>query len=78
MPLQNTIRTVTVRGQSAGLDKVSVAQGRLAEASEASARVTETSARRQLSAADAFERVSAQIDPAFRAQQQMARGRGRL
>jgi hypothetical protein len=56
MPSQNTIRTVTVRGQSAGLDKlaadldrVAVAQGRLAEASAAAARVTETSSRRQLS-----------------------------
>lgn len=81
MAATNTIDTVTVRGVSEGLDKVeadlnklSDAHIRVGQASEAAARVTDTSTKRQIDVGRAFERLTAQIDPAFRAQQQMARG----
>jgi len=77
---QNTIDTVTVRGVSEGLDKVTAdlnkvsdAHGRVAQASEEAAKVTDSSAKRQLSVANAFERVMAKNDPIFRAQRDMAR-----
>jgi len=80
MAAQNTIDTVTVRGVSEGLDKVtsdlnkvSDAHGRVAQASEEAAKVTDSSAKRQLSVANAFERVMAKNDPVFRAQREMAR-----
>jgi len=85
MAATNTIDTVTVRGVSEGLDKlatdlnkVSDAQTRVGQASEEAARVTDTATKRQLDIGRAFERLAAQIDPAFRAQQQMARGQAIL
>lgn len=72
------IRELTIRGRSEGLDKVAGDLQRVGQAAEAVGKVTETSARRQLSAASAFERLSAQIDPAYRAQQQFARGQNTI
>lgn len=81
MPALNTLRTVTIRQVSEGADKVRSdldglvsAQQRVAQASEQTATVTEMSSRRQLSAAAAFDKMRAAIDPAFRAQQQFERG----
>jgi len=81
MAATNTIDTVTVRGVSDGLDKVTSdlnrvadAHAKVGQASEEAAKVTDTATRRQLDVGRAFERLAAQIDPAFRAQQQMARG----
>jgi hypothetical protein len=81
MAAQNTIDTVTVRGVSEGLDKlasdldkVKQAQEGLGKAGEETAKFFDKPAPRQLDVGKAFERLTAQIDPAFRAQQQMARG----
>lgn len=80
MPSINTLRTVTIRQVSEGADKVrsdldglTAAQERVAQASETTATVTETSSRRQLSAAAAYDKVRAAVDANFRAQQQMER-----
>lgn len=85
MAATNTIDTVTVRGVSEGLDKlasdldkVRQAQDNLAKAGEETAKVFDKPAPRQLDVGKAFERLTAQIDPAFRAQQQMARGQAIL
>ena len=81
MPTLDTIRNLTVRGQSQGLDRVkadldavSAAQGRVATSAERMATVTDMSSRRQLSAAAALERLAASHDATYRAQQQHARG----
>jgi hypothetical protein len=82
---ERKIVSVEVTGTSRGLDKiateinkVSDAQDRLTETSEEAAKVTETTSRRQLSAATAYQRLVAQIDPVFAAQQRLSRGQGVL
>ncbi|WP_173087378.1 phage tail length tape measure family protein [Devosia sp. 1635] len=69
MPSLNTIKTLTVRGQSQGLDrieadlnKVGAAQKKVAQSGEEMARTTETSARRQLSAAGSFDKLNQRLD----------------
>lgn len=80
MPSLNTLRTVTIRQVSEGADKVrsdldglAAAQQRVAQASDATATVTEMSSRRQLSAAAAYDKVRATVDANFRSQQQLER-----
>ncbi|MBA9071624.1 hypothetical protein FHR71_005410 [Methylobacterium sp. RAS18] len=80
MPSLNTIRTVSVRYQSEGADRfrtdadaAAAAQGNLAQATEQAATVTEQSARRQLSAATAYDRVRASVDANYRSQLAMER-----
>ncbi|MFC6792942.1 hypothetical protein ACFQE0_27330, partial [Methylobacterium komagatae] len=80
MPSINTLRTVTVRYQSEGADKVrsdadavAAAQTRMGAAAEAASVTTETASRRTLSAAGSFDRLRASVDAQFRAQQQMER-----
>lgn len=65
----NAVRTLTVRGQSQGLDrvasdlnKVSAAQDKVSQTSETMARTTETSSRRQLSAGRDFQRLMERND----------------
>ncbi|ODT50259.1 phage tail length tape measure family protein [Devosia sp. 63-57] len=76
----NVVRSVTVRGQSEGLDKVerdlnkvSAAQEKVAATGETAARVTETSTRRQVSAARDYQRVMERNDRMIALQAQMAR-----
>lgn len=76
----NVVKTVTVRGQSQGLDrveddlnKVSAAQERVGKTGEAVARVTETSTRRQLSASRDFQRLMERQDRVIYLQNQLAR-----
>ncbi len=70
MPTIETIRRLTIEGQSRGMDKVvgdlkaaSGAQREFAATSEAVATTTETSAKRVLSAANAYEKMQMRIDP---------------
>jgi hypothetical protein len=79
MQLQ-AVRTLTVRGQSQGLDKVkadldavSASQQGVAQSSTAMATASETSARRQLSAAGAFERLIERNDRMVYIQRQLER-----
>ena len=76
----NVVRTVTVRGQSEGLEKVesdlnrvSAAQEKVGQTGEATARVTETSAKRQISAANAYQRVMERNDRLIALQTRLAR-----
>ncbi|MCO6389442.1 tape measure protein [Aliihoeflea aestuarii] len=85
MSAQSTVRIVHIRGTQEGLDKleqdlrsVSDAQDNLAKSSETVARTTETTSRRQLSAAGAYDRLRGQIDSQFRAQSQLERGQQTL
>lgn len=78
---QQTVDTVKVVGMSEGLDKlasdiskVAAAEDKLAQSSEEAARVTETSSKRKLSLENAYKRLAASIDPAYAAQQRLARG----
>lgn len=80
MATLNTIRTVSVRYQSEGAerfrsdaDAAAASQANLAQATEQAATVSEQSARRQLSAASAYDRVRASVDANYRAQLAMER-----
>lgn len=80
MATLNTIRTVSVRYQSEGADRfrsdadaAAASQTNLAQATEQAATVTEQSARRQLSAASAYDRVRASVDANYRSQLAMER-----
>lgn len=80
-----SIRLLTVKGQSQGLDKVEQDLGRVAaaqkqvgDASTVAAQAFETSSRRQISAAGALDRLSKQIDQTYRAQQGLSRGQAVL
>ncbi|WP_437871519.1 phage tail length tape measure family protein [Methylorubrum extorquens] len=80
MATLNTIRTVSVRYQSEGADRfrsdadaAAASQANLAQATEQAATVSEQSARRQLSAASAYDRVRASVDANYRAQMAMER-----
>ncbi|MDR7036107.1 phage-related minor tail protein [Methylobacterium sp. BE186] len=79
----NTIRTMTVRYISEGAEKmrsdadaVTTSQERVGQAANQTATVTEQSARRQLSAATAYDRLRQQIDETYRAQQRLDRASG--
>ncbi|WP_375275871.1 phage tail length tape measure family protein [Methylorubrum thiocyanatum] len=80
MATLNTIRTVSVRYQSEGADRfrsdadaAAASQASLAQATEQAATVSEQSARRQLSAASAYDRVRASVDANYRSQLAMER-----
>ena len=80
MSNQSVVRTLTVRGTSDGLDKVAAdltkvadAHGRAADASTRAASVTETSAKRQLSTANAWDRLRKSVDDTYAAEQRLAR-----
>lgn len=78
-----TVRLIRVQGRPEGLDKLAAelrkvqeAQTGVAQAGDAAAAATERSARRQLSALNAWERQAARADSAFKAQQQFDRELG--
>jgi phage-related minor tail protein len=75
-----TIRQLTVRGVSQGLDTLvrdlnaaTEAQQKNTAAGEAAATVTDRAAGRQISVAQAYERVARQYDVGYRQQQEVAR-----
>jgi ribosomal protein S20 len=85
MASTTTIKRLTVEGRSVGLDKVTAdlravsgAQDEVARSSEATAKVTETSARRQISASAAWERHRRSVDEAARAQSAFERGQNTI
>jgi len=85
MAALESIRLLTIKGQTVGFDKVesdlgkvASAEKQLGDASAAAAQIMETSSRRQISAANALDRLSKQIDATYRAQQGMTRGQGVL
>jgi len=69
----DTIRTITIRGQSEGLDKLTADVNKLAAAQQNVAVVSEQSARRVLSLEDAWKRQTLRLDEAARAQANIAR-----
>lgn len=76
----NTIRKITIQAEAPGvdaatksLDNLTAAQGRLATSSTATATITDSVSRKQLSAADAYQRQTLAIDPLARAQSQLAK-----
>ena len=80
MPSIESIRRVTVQYRSEGADKVrsdadavAAAQTRMGAAAEAASVTTETASRRTLSAASAYDRMLAKIDPMVRQQQMLER-----
>ena len=80
MPSIETIRRMTVQYRSEGADKVrsdaeavAAAQTRMGAAAEAASVTTESASRRTLSAASAYDRLLAKIDPMSRAQQELER-----
>jgi phage-related minor tail protein len=80
MAEQNVVRTLTVRGISDGLDKVASdltkvagAHEKAASASVTAATVTETSAKRQLATASAYDRLRRSVDQAYDAQVRLSK-----
>ena len=69
----NTIRTITIRGQAEGLDKLTADINKLAAAEQNVAVVSEQSAKRVLSLEDAWKRQTLKLDEAARAQANIAR-----
>lgn len=69
----NVIRTITIRGTSEGLDKVTADLNKLASAQENVAVVSEQSAKRVLSLEDAWKKQTMRLDEAARAQANIAR-----
>jgi len=69
----NVIRTITIRGQSEGLDKLTADVNKLASAQENVAVVSEQSAKRVLSLEDAWKKQTLRLDEAARAQANIAR-----
>jgi hypothetical protein len=69
----DTIRTITIRGQSEGLDKLTADVNKLAAAQQNVAVVSEQSAKRVLSLEDAWKRQTLRLDEAARAQANIAR-----
>lgn len=85
MATQTTQKRIEVVGVSHGLAtvekeirSVASAQDELAKSSEVSARVTETSARRQTSVAGSYDRLRKQIDQTYRVQQKLADGQRKI
>lgn len=80
MPSIESIRRVTVQYRSEGADKVrsdadsvAAAQTRMGAAADAASVTTEVASRRTLSAASAYDRLLAKIDPTVRQQQMLER-----
>ncbi len=80
MPTIESIRRITVQYRSEGAEKVrsdadavAAAQSRMGDAAEAASVTTEVSSRRALSAAGAYDRLLAKIDPMVRQQQMLER-----
>ncbi|RAI44702.1 phage tail length tape measure family protein [Rhodoplanes roseus] len=83
MATTETIRLVTVRARTEGLDKTTrdlaaldKAQQGVASSGVAMASATETSARRQTSVARGYDVMRQRVDENYRAQQQFARAQG--
>jgi hypothetical protein len=81
----NTIRRIEVQATSSGvqettakLDALSRAQTTVAQTAEGMAVKTESSSRRQLSAAGAYDRLRTSIDDSFRASQRLASGQATI
>lgn len=82
---QNVARRIEIVGVSTGVKEleqdlraVDQAQGNLAKSSEAVAKVTETTSRRQISAAGAYEKLRGQIDQTYRSEQKLSQGQAVL
>ncbi|GAN49716.1 phage tail length tape measure family protein [Methylobacterium radiotolerans] len=80
MPTIESIRRITVQYRSEGAEKVrsdadavAAAQTRMGDAAEAASVTTEVASRRTLSAAGAYDRLLAKIDPMVRQQQMLER-----
>ncbi|WP_165937877.1 phage tail length tape measure family protein [Methylobacterium segetis] len=73
-----TVRYVSEGSEKMGSDAeaVTASQERMGQAANQTATVTEQSARRQLSAASAYDRLRQQIDETYRAQQRLDRASG--
>jgi hypothetical protein len=78
---QSAVKRIEVVGTSKGLDEltqelrgVSSAQDQVAKSGESVARVQDTSARRQISVADAYRRLQSQLDATVRSQALFERG----
>lgn len=69
----NVVRQIRIQGVSDGLKELERDTRAVGSAVEATARTTETSAKRQLSAAEAVRRLQMRMDEAFRSADQMAR-----
>jgi hypothetical protein len=85
MPDLETIRRLTIQAKTEGVDQakdqlnqLADAQKKVGEASGVTANVTDTAARSQLSAAQAYHRLRSQIDENYRAQQKIAGGQAVL
>ncbi|MBB3020639.1 hypothetical protein FHR70_003725 [Microvirga lupini] len=85
MATVQAIKELLLRYRSEGADKVAAdlektaaAQKKVIDAAGLAAKVTEDATRSQVSAAKAYERTVASVDPAFRALQQMSRGQAML
>jgi hypothetical protein len=70
---ENVIRTITIKGTSEGIDKVTGDLNKLATAQQNVAVVSEQSAKRVLSLEDAWRRQTLRLDEAARSQANLAR-----
>jgi hypothetical protein len=70
---ENVIRTITIKGTSEGIDKVTGDLNKLATAQQNVAVVSEQSAKRVLSLEDAWKRQTLRLDEAARSQANLAR-----
>lgn len=73
MNVNNVVRTITIRGTSEGLEKLTGDVNKFAAAQQNVAIVSETSARRVLSLEDAWKKQSLKLDEAARSQANIAR-----
>ncbi len=85
MPDLETIRRLTIQAKTEGVDQakdqlnqLADAQKKVGDASGVTATVTDTAARSQLSAVQAYNRLRSQIDENYRAQQKIAGGQAVL
>lgn len=69
----NAVRTIKIVARSEGLDQQAAKLHGIADAQQAVAVSSDTMTRRQTSAARSFATLTAQVDPAARAQQQFSR-----
>ena len=81
MAAQNVVRRVSVEGKSTGLDKVARDLRDVGQSAQAAtdglsgvAKVSDTVVRRQISTADAVDRLSRRLDDGARAANEMAKG----
>lgn len=85
MPALNALRVVKVSYVSEGADRfradaeaAAASQDKLANSAQNAATVTDSAARRTLSAGPAYDRLRASVDQVFRSQQQLERGTNTL